>query len=330
MRYENQTKIAMKIYLLIAVVMFAGCITNKPTTRIEFAAPDAYPEGIAYDKINDVFYVSSVTHATIGKVTPAGVYRVLHADSLLRSTYGMKVHPDGKRLFVCVSDATYSRHSTPDTKKKMVRLISIDLASGKRLSDVDLTALVPGKHFGNDLTFDAQDNVYMTDSYSNVIYRVTPDGTATVFSKSKLYETQGFGLNGIVFHPDGYLLVASSNKGRIFKVNITNPNDVAIVKIDQYLLGADGLILNDAKTLTVVVNGGNDKIFQFETTDQWTSAELAATTLAADVFTYPATATLKGNDIWVMNAKTTELQDSTGVPSKRFAIQQAVLKPLPK
>jgi hypothetical protein len=102
------------------------------------------------------------------------------------------------------------------------------------------------------------------------------------------------------------------------------------VKLDQYLLGADGLVLNDGNTLTVVVNGGSDKIYQLSTKDQWATAKLSATTLVHDAFTYPATATVKSGDIWVMNAKTTELQDSTGVPSTRFAIQQAVLKPLPK
>jgi len=320
----------MKTFLIISsLLLTTGCIVNKPTTRIEFMAADAYPEGVAYDSVKDIYYVSSVTHGTIGKVTPAGAYSVLHADSTLRSTYGMKVHPDGKRLFVCVSDATYSRHSTPDTKKKMIRLISIDLATGKRLSDVDLSALVPGKHFGNDLTFDPKGDVYVTDSYSNVIYKVTASGDASVFSKSKVYETMGFGLNGIVFHPGGFLLVASSNKGQIFKVDVSNPNNPQPVVVDQYFLGADGLILADNNTLTVVVNGGNDKIFRLKTNDNWKSAKLDATTIAADVFSYPATATVKGKDTWIMNAKTTELQDSTGVPSKKFAIQKAVFKPVP-
>jgi len=320
----------MKNILIIGTLFLtSGCIVNRPTTRLEFTAADSYPEGVAYDSIKDLYYVSSVTHGTIGKVTPAGVYSVLHSDSTLRSTYGMKVHPDGKRLFVCVSDATYSRHSTPDTKKKMIRLISIDLASGKRLSDVDLSELVPGKHFGNDLTFDTKGDVYMTDSYANVIYKITSAGQASVFSKSKIYETKGFGLNGIVFHSGGFLLVASSNKGQIFKVDISDPNNPQPVATEQYFLGADGLVLTDNNTLAVVVNGGNDKIFKLKTNDNFKTAKLAASTILADVFTYPATAALKGDDVWIMNAKTTELQDSTGVPSKKFAIQKAVFKPLP-
>jgi len=315
---------------LILILFVSSCITNRPTSRIEFEAMDSYPEGIAFDKDKDTYYVSSMRDGTIGKVTPGGVYMVLHKDSTLKSTYGMKVHPDGKRLFVCVSDANYSKYTSPTTRRKMIRLISIDVETGKRLSDIDLSDLVPGKHFGNDITFDNNYNTYMTDSFANAIYKITPDGKASVFAQDKMFETEGVGLNGIVFHPDGFLLVDNSATGKIYKVDISNPKNVQEVKIDQYFMGADGLVLKDKDKLVIVTNGGNDKIFQIKSEDNWQTAKLSATTIAADVFTYPATATMKGNDLWVMNAKTSELVDSNAVPSKKFDIQLAVLKPVPK
>ncbi|MCH5598833.1 hypothetical protein [Niabella ginsengisoli] len=95
-------------------------------------------------------------------------------------------------------------------------------------------------------------------------------------------------------------------------------------------MGADGMILNEPGQLTLAVNGGNDKIFQLTTEDNWGSAVLSATTLTADRFSYPATLTKSGEDIWVMNAKTNELVDSNAVPAKRFAIQKGIFKPIPK
>ena len=318
------------IYSLTLLLLAIGCVPIKPTQRINFTAPDSYPEGVAYDPASDVFYVSSQRDATIGKVTRSGVYSKFFADSTLKSSYGMKVHPDGKRLFVCTGDANYSRYTAPDTRKKMARLISLDLATGKKLSDIDLSQLLPGKHFANDLTFDDKGNIYITDSYAHAIYKVTADGKASVFAKDKQFETEGFGVNGIVYHSGGFLLVDNTNTGRIYKVDLANPKNVQKVQIDQYFLGADGLLLNDPNRLTVVVNGGNDKIFQLTTEDNWATAKLAATTLLANRFTYPATATLSGEDIWVMNAKTNELQDSTAVPSKIFALQLAKPLPVPK
>lgn len=314
----------------LALTLFAGCIAIKPSTRIAFDAADSHPEGIAYDSVQDVYYVSSARLGKIGKVTPQGVYSVLHGDSSLKSTYGMKIHPDGKRLFVCVGDANYSKFTSADTRKKMARLISIDLASGKKMSDTDLSGLLPGKHFPNDLTFDNNGNAYVTDSYAHAIYKITAQGEASVFARDKKFETEGIGVNGIVFHPAGYLLVDNSNTGQIYKVDLKNPAVVNKVAIDQYFLGGDGLLLNNAKRLTIVVNGGNDKIFQLESEDNWQSARLAATTLIADRFTYPATATRKGDDVWIMNARFNELLDSNAVPTKRFAIQHAVFKPIPK
>ena len=317
-------------YLLITLALLTGCVATGPTTRITFDAPDAYPEGIAYDSARAVYYVSSMREGTLGKVDSQGNYTVFYADTTLKSTYGMKIHPDGKRLFVCAGDANYSKFSTPATKKKMARLLSIDLTTGKKLADVDVSGLVPGKHFPNDLVFDDKGNVFMTDSYANAIYKITPEGKPSVFAKDKLFETEGFGLNGIVYHPDGFLLVDNSNTGQLYKVPLDNPKNAKAVKIPQFFLGADGMLLNDKNRLALVVNGGNDKIFQVTTQDNWATAKVTATTLAADRFTYPATATFKGSDIWVMNAKTNELADSNAVPSRKFAIQKAVLKPVPE
>ena len=320
----------LKPLILAACFWLAGCIAIGPTQRIEFEAPDSYPEGIAYDSVAGNWFVSSARTGAVGRLTSNGTYSVLHSDTSLRSTYGMKMHPDGKRLFICVSDANYSKYSTPDTRYKLMRLISIDVATGKKLTDIDLAGLHAGPHFANDLVFDDKGNLYITDSYADVIYRVTEDGKVSVFAEHPLFETGGIGINGIVYHPGGFLLVDNTGTGALYKVDIANPKNVQKVKLPQFFIGADGLLLNDANTLTIVVNGGNDKIYQLKSDDNWQSARLAATTLIADRFTYPSTATRAGNDIWVMNAKFHDLNDSNAIPSKIFAIQKAVLKPIPK
>ncbi|WP_205509955.1 hypothetical protein [Longitalea arenae] len=318
------------VYTVTLVAALYSCAPVGPTQRINFIAPDVYPEGISYDSSANVYYVSSARTGAIGRVTPEGNYTVLHADTGLRSTYGMKIHPDGRRLYVCASDANYSRYTSPDTRYKMMRLISLDLANGKKLSDLDLSKLYDGNHFANDLTFDDKGNAYITDSYSNAIIKVDAAHKASVFCKSPVFKTGGIGLNGIVYHPDGFLLVSSTGKGVIFKVDLSNPQDVQQVRSNMYFIGADGMLLNDRNTVTLLVNGGNEKLFKLTTEDNWASATTAATTLMIDRFTYPSTATFNGDDIWVMNAKFHDLNDSTAMPSKIFSIQKAVFKPIPK
>lgn len=318
------------IYLAILIGLVSSCYPVGPRARISFNAPDAYPEGIAYDKAANVYYVSSARTGAVGKVTPEGVYSVIYNDTTLKSTYAMKLHPDGKRLYVCASDANYSRNTSPDTRNKLARLVGIDVTTGAKVADINLAGLYEGKRFANDLAFDDKGNMYLTDSYSNLIIKVDANNTPSVFAKSPLFETGGIGLNGIVYHPSGFLLVSSTGKGVIFKVDVTNPQNVTVVKAPMYFIGADGMLLNDQTHLTLLVNGGNDKIMRLETTDNWASAKLAATTFIVDRYTYPSTATFNGEDIWIMNAKFHELNDSTAIPSKVFAIQKLALKPIPK
>lgn len=317
----------------IICIMFAGCaaaIPDEPTARIEFNAPEAYPEGIAFDSMTNSFFVSSARLGTIGKVSEDGQYNSLISDPGFKSSYGLKVHPDGKRIFVCIGDANYSKFTSPDTRKKMARLIGIDKATGKKTDDIDLSGLIAGNHFPNDLSFDNQQNAYITDSFANVIYKVATNGKASVFADSPLFKTEGIGLNGIVYHPSGYLLTVSSGTGALYKIPLNNPKAVSKVSSEQFFVNGDGLLLAANNKLIVVQNGGSDKIYELQSDNEWASAKLSASTLAADRFTYPSTATMAKGKIWIMNAKFSELTDSTSVPSKKFAIQHARLITMPK
>jgi len=318
-----------KILLCFLLAGCAAAIPDEPTARIEFTAEESYPEGIAYDSIADIFFVSSARLGTIGKVSPQGIYTALNTDPSFKSSYGLALHPDGNRLYACVGDANYSKYTSPDTRKKMARVVAIDRSTGNKTADIDLSGLVAGEHFPNDLIFDKDSNAYVTDSFANVIYKIAPDNKASVFCDSPLFKTKGVGLNGIAYHPDGYLLAISSGTGALYKIEIKNPRNVSTVRINQFFMNGDGLLLLDRRNLVVVQNGGSDKIYKIYSEDDWKTAKLAESTLAADRFTYPSTATRAGDKIWVMNANFSELNDSTAVPSKKFAIQHARFLPLP-
>ena len=316
---------------LLILFLFVQIIwAQEPTKRIEFEAPESYPEGVVFDTKANVFYVSSARLGTLGKVTKEGKYTELYADKSLKSTYGLKVHPDGKRVFVCAGDANYSKFSTPETKKKMARLISVDVKSGKKLADIDLSQLIPGEHFPNDLIFDASGNAYITDSYADAVYKVDASGKASVFSKNELLKSAGVGPNGIVFHSKGFLIVANNGSGALIKIDLSNPEKAVKIKIDQFFPNVDGLLLDDDNTLTLVQNGGVNKIFKIKTSDNWISAQVMESTSVEDRFAFPSTAAKSGKETWIMNANFTELTEGNNVPSKKFSLQLAVFKPVKK
>lgn len=208
-----------KYYTLAGMLCLSIGTTFGQTPQIKFATPGLYPEGVTFNSKTDLFYVSSVRTAAIGSVDMKGNYKPFFEDNSLKSTYGLKIDPTTNRLWACVSDANYSAFSDSITHKKTGRIIAIDLASGKKVQDIDLAGLVTGNHFINDLAFDLQGNIYATDSFSPVIYKIDKTGKASIFSKSDWFKSEDIGLNGIAFHKDGYLLVNNNSRGALFKID---------------------------------------------------------------------------------------------------------------
>jgi sugar lactone lactonase YvrE len=316
----------MKAIFLFSAILSLAIGYASAQDKIEFQAPKLYPEGVAFDEKNSVFYVSSVTEGTIGKVDRSGKYKVFYRDTTMKSSFGMKVDSKRSRLWVCVADPNYSKYSDSSTFKKMSKVIALDLNTGKKVSTVDLSKLVAGKHFANDLTLDPKGNVYVTDSYSPVIYKIDTNDKASVFARNDLFKSAAIGLNGIVFHPKGFLLTVNNGNGTILKVDMKKPDNVELVKCDTFFPGADGLLLDREGKLVLVQNKGVNRVFEIASTDDWKTAKVVKATNVEERFQNPTTSTLVADSIYILNSKMNELSDSTKNPSRKFSLQIATLK----
>lgn len=315
-------------YYISAFILFICCTVSAQTPRITFTAPFAYPEGVAFNTANNLFYVSSVKTGTIGSVDLQGNYKVFYEDSGLKSSFGIKVDNKRNRLWVCVGDPNYSIYKDSSTYKKMIRLIGLDLNTGKKVNDIDLSNLYQGKHFANDLTLDDEGNIYITNSYSPVIYKVNTSFQPTVFAANDLFKAKDIGLNGIAWSKKGYLLAVNNSNGSILRVDINNPQSITQVKISNFFPGADGILIDAQNNLLLSQNKGVDKIFKISSNDNWQSAKITEATNGNDRFQNPSTITMKGNDLYAMNSKLNEIRDSSITPSKKFSVQLAVFKPV--
>lgn len=307
----------------IVLTAIAGSALAQ-TPRITFRADSLYPEGVAYNK--NMYVVSSVTTGTIGTVSPQGQYKILYQDNSLKSSFGMKADPKNNRLWICTGDPTHSKFSDSSTYKKVIRLIGLDINTGKKTNDIDLSALYTGKHFANDLTLDDKGNVYITDSYSPVIYKADASNKAAVFSKNDLFKGENVGLNGIVWSAQGFFLTINSSTGALLKVDANDPQKVSKVKINNFFTGGDGLLWDEQNNLILIQNNPG-KIYQLTSSDNWQTAKIKATTSNEDRFQYPTTGIAQQGKIFVLNAKLNELDDPTKPPSKEFSLQLAQLKP---
>ncbi len=312
------------LYSIIFLSILSSSIAQ--TKRITFQSPQLYPEGTAYNAAKKVFYVSSATTAAIGAVTPNGNYTVIYNDTSLKSTYGMKVDEAKQVLWVCAGDANYSKYSTPATHKKMIRLVGIDLKNNKAIANIDLSNLYSGNHFANDITFDNAGNKYITDSYSPVIYKVDANNNARIFTQNELFKSNDIGLNGIACSKNGYLITVNNSTGALLKVDMNNPANVTVIKIDRFFVGGDGLLFDDAGNLYVVQNKSVNKAFKLTSSNNWQSAMVVASTATVDRFQNPSTSTFSNGELFLMNSKLNELSDPTAKPSNEFSLQLAVFK----
>ncbi|WP_185816969.1 SMP-30/gluconolactonase/LRE family protein [Hymenobacter metallilatus] len=290
------------------LTLLPACSDDEDNTVATPASPDKItvpqaalsPEGIQYDEANRRFFVSSRTQGRIGTVKDDSTYTQFADDARLVSTIGLNLDANRQRLLVAVSDngANTSRSSAA-TRQKLAALAIYNTNNGTLSNFVDLGGLRPTQnHFANDIAVDSQGNAYITDSLSPIIYKVDTQGNASVFlENAQLAASSGFGLNGIVFHPDGYLLVARSNDGTLFKVPLSTPANFSRVTTTQSLVGADGLLLVDNQTLLLVA-GSQSTVFRLASTDAWVTANRTGSFATGAVS--PTTITRRTMDAYVL------------------------------
>lgn len=288
------------------------------TQGIVIQAPGWYPEGIAYNPGEDVFYVSSMREGSIGQLTMAGDFRPFITDEALISTVGLHFDVRNSILYACVSDVGVSVHSKAEDQNKIARLVAFGVPSGKRKFMLDLSTLAPdGNHFANDISIDSQGNLYITDSFQPHIIKVSGDGNYSVFASSAMWALEGFNLNGIAVIQDTLLLAAQTNTGALYRVSMAQPQKVQQIATPP-IVGADGIIVVAPNQVAVISNGQN-KIVILETSDNWQSATVVRSIPSTTAF--PTTGVMLNGKLWVVNSKLNELFGGLQPWSETFEIQ---------
>jgi sugar lactone lactonase YvrE len=265
--------------------------------RIDVAREGFFPEGIEYDAAGERFLLGSLAEGTIFAVTDDGAIAPLIEDADLLSTVGIHLDVAGGRLLVPNVDRGVQSGAEP--QGPAISLLAYDLASGERLFFTDLSTFDPeAGHFANDVTVDPDGNAYVTDSFSPVIYKVDPEGAASIFLQNDAFASEQFGLNGIDYHPDGYLLVAKADEGALFKVPLDDPEAFSRVELDAPVSGADGIVLRPDGALAVV--GQPQSVFLVRSEDDWATASIVET---ASLEQPATTAAIRDGEVYAIFAQ---------------------------
>jgi sugar lactone lactonase YvrE len=319
------TRLAVAGGLLVAA---SACSKDDNTaslpTQVSFTQAGLYPEGTQYDDQNKHFLVSSQTAGRIGQVADDGTYTQFADDAQLISTIGLKLDADRNRLLVAVSDPGYNTaRTTPATKAKLAAMAIFNAGTGAKTGYVNLSSLRPNAaaHFANDIAVDKDGNAYVTDSFAPLIYKIDAQGTATVFLENNALAAPAgtFGLNGIVYHPNGYLIVAKSDEGALIKVPLANPASFTkVTATGLNLAGDDGLQLTDNNTLLAACNA-QGKVYRLSSTDDFATVSQTGSFTTGAV--YPTTlARRNGSDSYVLYSYLNALQQMQNPPVSQFSL----------
>jgi hypothetical protein len=268
-----------------------------------------YPETIEFDRQHDQFLVGSFREGAIYRVDDKGDVSRLVDDLRLCSVLGIALDLERGRVWAVNSDLGASAKPSALGPKKLAAVGVYDLTTGAAQQYIDLTALFSGPHLLNGIALDTAGNAYVTDSFSPVIYKIATDGHASVFLQDAQFSGEGISLNGLVVHPDGYLLVIKKSDGSLFKVPIDEPAHFSKVAIAQTFIGGDGVTLIGKRSLLVIANQTPDHTsntaFSLSSDDGWVSAKVQASQQLGD--SYSTTAALRDDKIYVIQSKLNEL-----------------------
>jgi len=320
------------VIIIISILIFScgkedDNVQELPNT-ILLKETSLYPEGIVYSSSKQKIYVGSYYKGKIITVDVLGNMTDFVIDNSLVAVVGMAIDETNNRLLVCNSDAGISLKSDIATIGQLAEVIVYDLISGVKLKTIDLSGLYQGGHFLNDLVLDNDGNVYITDSFSPVIYKIDTNDSPSVLVTNSIFEVpQGtFGLNGIVYHPDNYLIVGKAFGGILFKVPLNDVNNVQEITLNTSVNSLDGLLLTNNNTLILVSNyfvgpSFNEAIYKIETSNNWTSGNVTSSFTNLDG-TYPTTMTEINNELYVNFGFFPELVDPNSVPNNNFKLQK--------
>lgn len=313
-RHRRVTRLAGVVLLL------SGVMQAQAVQRIEFSpdAAGAYPEGIAWNPRAGAFLVSSLRGGQLGLVYPDGRYRRFSTGKGLITTSGMLVDAERNRVLVCNEDVGVSLNSAPGTRNRVAQVLEFNLDTGALQQTYDLSSLSRGPTLANDLALDAQGNIYVTDSFQPQIYKIdrATRQVSILVRSARLMPaevpaaaqgTQPY-LNGIVYHPDGYLIAADYTRGLLWKVTLDSAPAISEIRLPQRLKGPDGLRLKNAHELVIVQSFPGAKgsmsgdVTLLSSNDGWASAYITAVATPPEL-DGPTGAALRDGEVWVVNSR---------------------------
>ncbi|CDP17067.1 unnamed protein product [Coffea canephora] len=242
---------------------------------------------------------------------------VKDADLAGNATLGFTIDRPRNRVVVCIADILGNRYSA---------LAAYDITTWNRLFLTKLSGPEDEKAFADDVAVDEEGNSYVTDPKGGKIWKVGATGQFLGTIRNPLFTPHGWqnqivGINGIIYHPNGYFLVVHTMAGQLYKVAtnaVAGKEAGPVVRLVKLVEGGslkfgDGLELLSPTKL--IVAGNPTRLV--ETTDDWDTARVSGVTKGATHRIVTA-ATVKDGRVYLNHIL------GLGYPKRKHILMEAV------
>jgi hypothetical protein len=231
-----------------ASVSFAAPLNLEVITTFDPAALEI-PESVTTDDAGNLYL--SIGN-TIRQRTPSGAYSVFGTLPIAAFALGVKVGPDA-----CVYNTSTSLNPN---------VVGAFVWRTCTAGNTQLFATLPPEGGPNDLAFDDAGNLYVTDPFLGQVYKVLPDGSASVWladplllgnADAPVLQFHAVGVDGIAFDKQKRnLYFTNLDYGRILSVPFDDGTHgaLSIFASDPLLVGADGIAFDNPGELYVAIN----------------------------------------------------------------------------
>lgn len=244
---------------------------------------DLVPEGIAYDPVDDVFYLSSIHRRKVVRVDRNGAARdfVAEGQDGMLSSLGMKVDARRRLLWVISTGTPEMRGTTAADQQRSI-LAAYDLRDGRLVKKIEATPALL-----NDLTLLADGSLFATDMGRQKVVRLAPDANALEDW------ADGFSYpNGITVSDDERFLYVADFRG-VTRFTIADKSRRQI-ESRALLNGIDGMSFVGGKLIGIQNAIGAPRVIRIDPAN----GEVNVLESKNPLFELPLTGAVVGNEYW--------------------------------